>query len=366
MPKYIWINYTDIYRTISGKSINNLFIGPTNQLYKPINFYCDRTLPEPGIEVPEHLSLPDSRTAESWDQLTDNRCRELETLLRQGQGCTILWSGGIDSTYIVAAVIQSIDPALLANITIGLSAASIWENPYFYRDCITRYFKKIQDIEHSTMTPGTIVVSGTLGDKILCPEIIIQWAYENFGTQDLLLNRDAVLKFLSIYNQSLGKSAELYDLVLSSAKRANVVLTTVSDFLWWLSFNYAYVGMFYFRWNKYYHRDLPMIDPDNFNWFSDSSWQSWAMNQTGRWARIDDNWHREYKKAAKETIYRLDGNDHYLTWKQKYPSTTPLELSWKNFKNSRDWILAVDAHGNKYYTSDSRLTEDLINLGIDP
>lgn len=365
---YRWINHKRIYQSLPGREMGRLFVGGNSLIHHAVHFYCDRTDPTADIHIPDYLQIPLKCQTSSWEDLTRQRCRDLEDCLTQYQDCTILWSGGIDSTYILSSVIGFLNQDLFDKITIGLSAASIWENPYFYHDQILPRFKKIQDVEHQKIKPRSLVVSGNQADKIMFPEIMLQWLYEQVGQpQDLVSCKDKLLDYLERLINNRGKSESLYEITLQSAQRADVDIFTASDFLWWLGFNFTFVGMFYSKWGVHWTQSttLQELEQDKFYWFCDPRWQSWAMSCSGRFEHIGDDWHRQYKQPAKDIIFKIDGNRFYRDYKQKIFSGTPLELSHENlYDKSVKWILAVDTDGQKYFTDPINLEYDLNRLGI--
>lgn len=359
----IWINHAQIYNLRDGEALSRLFVGDNKTIQRSVNFYCDRT----REVLPNHLRLPEHCSNLSWKDITFLRTKDLENLLKNNHNqCMVQWSGGIDSTYILSSIIENMDPSLFDRIVIGLSAASLWENPYFYRDQILTRFSKIQDIEHSKIDPEIIVVNGNLGDKIQCPEITLKWLVGHSGPQSHITRKLDVIKYLSRYNDSLSRAEKLYDSAIESANRANVSIETVADLLWWIGFNFAYVGMYYMDWGRPWtnHVTLGDIENNKFYWFRDEKFQCWAMSQTGRFPYVDTNWHQYYKQEAKKIIYQLDKNQYYFAFKQKISSTTPLEMTWEKIGKDQPWILAIDSLGNKHYTDRSRLDIDLNQLGI--
>lgn len=370
MPdKYQWINYAKIYSIRSnGNALSRDFFGAKTRILPDIAYLCDRTAHDNNIEIPRHLSLPIKDTCMDWEDIAFNRAQDLVELLAKNtdKRCIVSWSGGIDSTFILTSIIKYIDPVLWDRFIIGLSASSLWENPYFYRDQILPRFPDIRDIENSEIPPGSITISGTLCDKILCPEIILQWLFEHQGSQRLDQRIDDVITFLSRFNRDRDKSKRICDNTLESAQRWNIKIDTASDFFWWMVFNFAYVGMYYYDWGRFWtdHKTVADINHDKFYWYADDRYQQWAMNQPARWPEADLNWHQDYKRHAKNSIYQLDGNAYYRDFKQKVLGTTPLNGAWQKMQPRLDWVLAVRSDGEKYYTTDQDLDQDLQKLNI--
>lgn len=372
MPtRYQWINYARIHAIRPDHSnLSSNFFGHSykTQMFPYVACFCDRTLTDDIIEIPAHLALPVKGACLDWEDISRKRTEDLAQILENNpdKRCTMMWSGGIDSTFILTSIIKYLDPRLWDRFIIGLSAGSLWENPYFYRDQILPRFSDIRDIENLQIPANSINISGTLCDKIVCPEIILQWLYRHRGPQRLDQKTDDLIVYLSRFNESPDKSKRIYEQTLESSSRWGVELDTVSDFLWWMVFNFVYVGMYYHDWSRFWtdHKTVSDINHDKFYWFADSRYQQWAMNQSARWPESDSNWHLEYKRRLRESIYELDGNLYYRNFKQKVLGHTPLNNTWQKMQPRLDWVLAVGTDGEKHYTTDHNLSRDLLRLGI--
>ena len=78
------------------------------------------------------------------EEITDNRAREIaKDIVKTDKKVAVMWSGGIDSTLIIVALIKNLSPTELKNITICCNNYSIIENPIFYKNYINNKFSTI-------------------------------------------------------------------------------------------------------------------------------------------------------------------------------------------------------------------------------
>ena len=71
------------------------------------------------------------------ESVTDQRSWDLLAVLRREQcRLAVLWSGGIDSTIALAAIVKNWGPADLAQVDVVMNTSSYYENPVFYQQAI--------------------------------------------------------------------------------------------------------------------------------------------------------------------------------------------------------------------------------------
>jgi asparagine synthetase B (glutamine-hydrolysing) len=89
----------------------------------------------PGFEMPKF----EPHFSESFSDITDRRALEIRDLLRKtGAQVALYYSGGIDSTICLAALLRNLNAEELKNIHVCMSAESIQENPSFFEKFIYR------------------------------------------------------------------------------------------------------------------------------------------------------------------------------------------------------------------------------------
>jgi hypothetical protein len=236
----------------------------------------------------------------------------------------VMWSGGIDSTCILASLLKA--PKVLTDqLVIVCNQASIDENPYFYN----RFIKD----KLTTVDTDQFKVNSENYNKILlvngdCAEMIFgsthPQALARQGQMDLIhksWNDDALLH-RSMAHTDPGAMEFGLDLIKESAKYSPVPIETIYDFLWWHYFDFKIVDSL-LRAVAHLSEHLTNDQAKDFwentiqRFFMYPEMQIWSMltNNTRQ-----ENMHIDYKYDAKKYIYEFDHNDFYYNNKQKYPS----------------------------------------------
>ena len=88
------------------------------------------------FRAPELTSVPST----TFEQATDITAMRLAKLIENSDlPIAVHWSGGIDSTVILSAMIKNFNPALQDRVVVVMNNASYFENPYFFEKCIKNY-----------------------------------------------------------------------------------------------------------------------------------------------------------------------------------------------------------------------------------
>jgi hypothetical protein len=295
----------------------------------------------PGFEMPKFN--PNFKL--SFEEVTDNRALEIKKRVLQGEQFAVMYSGGIDSTVVMASLIKNLTLEELASITVCASVESIVENPYFWETQIFNKFPiidsrliKYDDLIEKNLTPITAdegdCIFGTLMGLTL---------YNNFDyyINDLTANvkqrlkslkykissddvhysvyRDLIVKHLSI-NGDLEFGRILYEKYHWNIQTSSVPVYSLHDFFWWLIFNVKYLncsvrGALYFNDRVDYKTAIYRI----FNWFNGTEYQLWSMANNNNGQKIH-NTPGTYKMAARDYIYGVDKNIFYKNFKLKLES----------------------------------------------
>ena len=253
----------------------------------------------PGFEMPAY----DPAFNLSFEEVTDNRALEIKKRVNAGEQFAVMYSGGIDSTVVLASLIKNLTTQELTSITICASSESIIENPTYWKNFIHNKFKlidsktvKYDDLIEQNLTPITAdegdCIFGTLMGLTL---------YNNFdyyldslspNTKNRLKNlkykvssedvhysifEDLIIKHLSVNgNPDFGKL--LYEKYHWNIQTSSVPVHSLHDFFWWLIFNVKYLncsvrGAIYFNDRIDCKTAIYRI----FNWFNGKDYQLWSM-----------------------------------------------------------------------------------------
>jgi hypothetical protein len=270
------------------------------------------------LKLPFDSVLLDKYRWPQWDQLpnlsfTDAAMLRAQELINKGQPIYLLWSGGIDSTTVLAAFFrlgQSLD-----RITVVCNNDAIRENPNFYFDHIrgrvttvaTELF--MQQFRNGQIT--AIVVNGEHGD--LCAGYEFQYDMVGMFGPDFMYKpttRENIAGYFRACGMSDQASNCWYDLIMTSAKTSPRPIDTAFDFGWWASFNWRW------QWGAEKFR-IRFPKCDNYEpFFSSDAIQKWSVNQT----QPDLRKMSDLKPEFKQFIFDYTGDQDYLDHKIKHNS----------------------------------------------
>jgi hypothetical protein len=309
------------------------------------------------------FSMPDYNPNfdKSWADVTDQRCMDLRNT-HFDRPWKVLWSGGIDSTNLVASMIKNLPPADLDNITIACTPVCIWENPHFYFDYIKPNFKVADSLEILSQdfdSQDAYIVDGEPADQLFGGlGVALNILYQNFDWlhQDITKNNKVAIDFIS--QKTDRKFAEwYYHVMVTSAQSAGVPVTTLHDLAWWSNFNTSWITV---RFRSLLHNAANCTNVKNVksylekfvHWYNNDDYQQWAMNPKNSSEKLGSGL-SEYKLAAKKYIYSVDNNKYYFKFKTKLGSSD----IWR--KNLNNWCCVTDNWDTLYIEHDA---EQIVSL----
>lgn len=327
------------------------FIIDLSRVYKPQRFVSRKgewSMPwpqqiPPGFEMPEY----NPNFKRHFDEITDERAREIAKLITtQNKKFVVMYSGGIDSTVIMAALIKNLSTEELKNISVCANVHSMIENPNFWKKFI---WQKFQIFDSSIMKYDDLI------EMNLCP-ITADEGDCIFGTMsflDLQQNYDYYLDKLSSESRSHHEKirnkmtspdthySEYKDMLIrhwsppedinvgklwyekfeKNIKTSQVPIVSLHDYYWWVLFNIKWVSCA-IRIPIYLNDRLDcktVIEDWAMNWYNSTAYQQWSMVNNNNGEKIEYT-ATTYKMAARRYIYSLDKNDWYFFFKQKLGS----------------------------------------------
>jgi len=256
----------------------------------PLLTLIDRTIGNEYFNY-DYTPLPkDYITTLSFDDVCLSVAKEL---WKENDRIAIFWSGGIDSTVALVALIMTNDD-WQKSLVIYCSKRSIEnEYPYFYNEILKKSNVeiKILDFENfykKELFDDLYVTDGNCGDWI--------WACNAAKRYD---------KFDSSYNVIINKFPSMKKYCYNLIEKCPVKITTAFDLSWWLAFNY--------RWD--YNKIAHGLRIDDLNYlyavkpfFCHDLFQKWSMSNPDK--KIKDKWNT-YKWPAKDFIFRFTGDNYY-------------------------------------------------------
>lgn len=272
----------------------------------------------PGFAYSALDPMPETRfVRQSFGDLCDEIGGELVAeALATSKRISLLWSGGIDSTAALIAIMKAATRhGCLDCLRVLLSVDSVREYPDFYLEFICDRIVHAPVLRpiSAGLDPADLNVTGEHGDQLFGSHILDSYVRRGLAGAPW---RD-ILPF--VIRERLGswrpvrQVQRLLDPVIASAP---VRIRTLFDYFWWLNFS--------LKWQEVSLR-LPAFRGDDAlgvyqslrHFYRDERFQQWAMASTpgtnlGHWSR--------YKDASKQYILAFTNDRFYFERKEKQDS----------------------------------------------
>jgi len=304
----------------------------------------------PRINDRAHFNL-------NYNDVTDMRCRSLLEK-HKNQQWIVCWSGGTDSTLILASLIKNTKPADRENIIVACNRDSVFEYPSFYFDHVKPNFKVIdlssamQNYLTTTNKGNSIIVDGNLGDQIQGNKECLDLAKEGLYELDVHKNMDAVCKFyIKKYNISEKASVWWYNFWMSTIKSADVPVKTFGQFTGWIWYERQAV-------TKMRSMSQSGLTPKQFEsnyviWYDCPRYRAWSISNNLTHSPKQDVW--SFKVDAKKYIFELTKDEWYFNFKQKGYIN-----AFVSPYNSIEEFTAITSDGSRL--NETRNLEELLTL----
>ena len=281
------------------------------------------------------MLTPLTTGAPNFMDLSVSRIRELTD---HDQHVNVLWSGGIDSTFIMTLMIDTgIADELYrqGRLTIGLNQDSIRENPVFYERFIKpRYIDCVVQANHILIDPreNEVIITGEMADNLvgsLTMKSCVDY-YNDFGVVHQPYAK--AIDWMSRKLQKPEAKQALQTFIERTVEHSPVELTSCHDLLWYLNFN--------FKWQAVNFRIVSHAKDEATgnqliknlkHFFNTENFQQWSMLE-GHYFE-GSNW-GDYKKVMKKQIYQVTSDLEYFKYKTKHPSLPAL----LRYKDTFDFI----------------------------
>lgn len=274
--------------------------------------------------APMDWTMPDGHC--DFNTITNERCVWLRHN-KWDRPWLVEWSGGLDSTLIVCALLANLDRSDFDNITIGLTRASLYENAEFFNSHIKPNFRMldITSPEYHDLYQTHYLVTGEPAD-LLTGGALAEHAVNN-GIDPRRAWRDSrqlLLDFLS--STTIGAdganwliSSMTKDLECQADRQPKV--HTVLEWFWWINFAWKWNTKLSYKFHpgrqdsKAYHAAL-------INWFDSEKYQAWSITQ-GRYSLITHGTEaKSYKRDFRRYIKTIWPDAYYQHFKIKIASTS--------------------------------------------
>ncbi|PHR89224.1 MAG: hypothetical protein COA78_36005 [Blastopirellula sp.] len=252
----------------------------------------------------------------SFSKICDHRADAiLEEAISTNRRVQVLWSGGIDSTVMIIALMQKAEfRNCKERLQILCSIESISEyRTFFYKYIWQRY--EVIPVGYpisNFISSDALIVTGEHGDQLygsdfLEPYVRNGLAFESWQT---------ALPFALAANELSGDEATVVqDYLEPLMKAAPVPIISLFDFFWWLNFS--------LKWQSVALRipantECPQqIFEVTRHFFRHQDFQRWSLHKHER--TVLNSW-SEYKMPSKQYIYEFTGDKVYRTTKVKEQS----------------------------------------------
>ena len=364
--------------------------------------------PWPVITNPNYL-MPayDPSFSKSFEEITDQTALDIAKKIRNtDKEYSLFYSGGIDSTTMVVALLKNLSKEELKKVSICMSADSILENPFFYRTYIQNKLKVIDSDIYDLNTyvnENKVAVVADLGDGLFGTELGTrmypqfynigkQIGYEEHTLNNLYKNlsnsdyhyskyKDIIIQYFNNILQSKHSNytdndkcfGELYYTKLDyNIKTSNVPVHSLHDFFWWIIFNVKFMhcalrpGTIHSTGKN----RTKIFSEGMINWFGNNDYQLWSMANNNNGEKIQGTTQSSYKWAARKYIYEYDKNDWYFFHKIKFASM-PLVVArnWrKNFEGLDSFFALTEDYHSLHFGDpniDNYVQEQILNYKID-
>jgi len=315
------------------------------------NYNKFRQLQTSGILLPNGFPFPRNYSTEdhkafypikepqqtpiSYAEATEARAAEIIKHVETNDlPIVVMWSGGIDSTTIMTAIMKNFSPSLMKRLVVRMNNASYVENPTFFRNVINKNsiaYTQERKYDYNNAT----IIHGDPADALWLPARTLNFNAEHPGAHNYPLTKD-IGRDITLRHVAGVADAEyaewLFNYITAEASASGYPLNTISDFFWWIIFNYNYSSICLRHLGEVVGSSSN-INLENYTknfvlWYNTKEYQSWSWQAQVIGSKFYKNI-RSYKMEAKQYIYAYDKNPWYRDYKTKVQShyTTSTESS---------------------------------------
>jgi hypothetical protein len=304
----------------------------------PLISVMDRTQRTwPKFDYVNMFPMP-TTLASTAPNFMDVSVARIKELTQHNQHVNVLWSGGIDSTFIMTLMIDlGIADELYSQgrLTIGLNQDSIRENPVFYEKFIKpRYINCVVQANHLLIDPkeNEVIITGEMADNLvgsLTMKSCVDY-YNDFGVVHQPYGKS--VDWLSRKLQKEEAKTALRNFIEQTVQNSPIEIISCHDLLWYLNFN--------FKWQAVNFRIVSHAKDEAIgnrliknlkHFFNTDDFQMWSLME-GHYFE-GTNW-GDYKKVMKKQIYQVTSDLEYYKNKTKHPSLPAL----LRYKDTFDFI----------------------------
>ena len=240
------------------------------------------------------------RSGRDWETCATERARALLDLKREKY--ILSYSGGIDSTCMLAAFLQVANVAEKKKVVLYMSGHSVLENPSFYSKYLAEFpwRSSMEEISGELLSEDALFVTGELGDQLFGADLLAAGA-KMYGDEILHADyRVAAPKIIELQTRVCGTGAEIFKHFDPIVKECPFPVRSAHDFFWWFNFTQKWQHVKY-RFVTHTSWDLRAGYGTHIqHFYDDLHFQLWSLENHDQ--KIQKSW-SSYKYAAKEFLY---------------------------------------------------------------
>ena len=258
------------------------------------------------------LEMPNYEVTDiSYAECCDNRAKQI---LNTDKKLVVFWSGGIDSTTMLSALLKNSTKEQQQNISILLSNESIVQNANFYNDNICGKLNIIptHDCLNYLGNNDYVCVVGENNDEIFGTNLL--YALTRLHDISILQKEpsDVLLGFTLNSNKMMAIDNDITEIsnnikiIKNINEKCPIKTDNIFTYFWWLNFC--------MMWNVSYTRIMAFanhnISPEQnyLSFFNTKDFQLWSMNNINK---IDITSWKTIKQIAKDYIFSYHPDEIY-------------------------------------------------------
>ena len=332
------------------------------------------TFPNPwrSVSQSEFAAPAFAFTPDSFDDIADSRALELiEEAKRTQRQLLVLWSGGIDSTFVLASFIKNMSPEDRDLIVVCCNFTSILENTNFYINHISNKLE-CMDYRSFDLTPELlnkyIIIHGDPADCIqgnslpAYAQFIADGTHKQPWKNHVKALKQSCQMHTSNPHHVEGFGEWFVDRVSENLEEvAPENVTTVADWWWWTYYNFKWE--FSCQRPFYFSRHDPtteftkeqIADYARNTYFNTADWQMWSYTNLQELVGMDRSTH---KILARNYIFELDRDEVYYETKIKM-GASPATLA---YGGAEDLPFYFDQNWKGHYWIETAVEETALKL----
>jgi len=325
------------------------------------------------IDLENHPTLnklPDLkiRINDSLSAITDRRSLALLEQSKDFNRIKLFWSGGIDSTLILAAILKNWNTRDLEKLTVVGNNNTSKENRFMFENFIKDKIETENFDNYVTnqipFSDDVLYVTGDGGDPIGSGPGICEFdeMYPNIFLQSWKEHRNKIIEYFSTKTEiRFGMPHHMFDRednarksfqwIADSIEFHDIEVRSIYDFLWWMNFNFGFnIDISYQLWAYFripHNVSIDLLWNNNmFSWFEHMDYQYWSLSTIGSDEKITNDILMN-KNAFKKYIFDFDKNEDYYRNKRKESSLPKNFDIFNQYTNNR--LLFIDRQNIAYY-----------------